>query len=104
MPDHPTAPATEHHGAPHPVAVVTGASAGVGRAVAVELARQRYDVALLARGRAGLAGAVADVHQLGRRALPLPTDVADVDAVRRSAAAVEASLGPIDPDGDLHLD
>ncbi|MEZ5177320.1 MAG: SDR family oxidoreductase [Acidimicrobiales bacterium] len=96
MPDHPTAPATEPHGDPHPVAVVTGASAGVGRAVAVELARQGYDVALLARGRAGLAGAVADVHQLGRRALPLPTDVADVDAVRRSAAAVEASLGPID--------
>ncbi len=51
------------------VAVVTGASAGVGRATAVALSREGYDVALLARGHAGLDGAAADVRAEGCRAL-----------------------------------
>lgn len=78
------------------VAVVTGASAGVGRATAIELARQGYDVGLLARGRAGLRGAAADVEELGRRAVMVPTDVADAKAVEDAADRVERDLGPID--------
>jgi NAD(P)-dependent dehydrogenase (short-subunit alcohol dehydrogenase family) len=79
-----------------PVAVVTGASAGVGRATAVELARRGFDVALLARGEAGLEGARHDVERLGRRALVLTVDVADADAVEQAATAAEEQLGPID--------
>lgn len=80
----------------HKVAVVTGASAGVGRATAVALARDGYDVALLARGQAGLDGAAADVRAEGRRALAIPTDVADAEQVDRAAHRVETELGPID--------
>jgi NAD(P)-dependent dehydrogenase (short-subunit alcohol dehydrogenase family) len=78
------------------VAVVTGATAGVGRATAVELAGRGYDVALLARGRAGLDGACAEVEAQGVRALALPTDVARFDEVDAAAARVEDELGPID--------
>src|SRR4051812_50203019 len=55
-----------------PVAVVTGASGGVGRATAGELARRGFDVAVLARGDAGLAGAAAGVGRAGGRGLPCP--------------------------------
>ena len=58
------------------VAVVTGASAGVGRAVAVALAEHGFDVALLARGEAGLDAAAKEVEAAGGRALAIPTDVA----------------------------
>jgi NAD(P)-dependent dehydrogenase (short-subunit alcohol dehydrogenase family) len=78
------------------VAVVTGASAGVGRATAIAFARHGFDVALLARGEAGLRGAAHDVERCGRQALILPTDVSDFDAVDAAAAAAEAELGPID--------
>jgi NAD(P)-dependent dehydrogenase (short-subunit alcohol dehydrogenase family) len=78
------------------VAVVTGASAGVGRATAVALSEKGFDVALLARGRAGLDAAAAQVQQRGSRALVLPTDVADHAAVRDAAMRAEAELGPID--------
>jgi NAD(P)-dependent dehydrogenase (short-subunit alcohol dehydrogenase family) len=77
------------------VAVVTGGSAGVGRATVRELARQGYDVAVLARGKAGLEGAVRDVEEAGRRGLAVPTDVADHAAVRAAAARVESELGEI---------
>jgi NAD(P)-dependent dehydrogenase (short-subunit alcohol dehydrogenase family) len=77
------------------VAVVTGGTAGVGRATAREFARRGYDVAILARGAAGLEGAAADVRKEGQRALPLPTDVADHEAVKRAAATVESDLGEI---------
>jgi len=79
-----------------PVAVVTGASAGVGRATAHAFAVAGYDVALLARGRAGLAGAAGDVVAAGGRALELPTDVADPDAVEAAAQRTEDDLGPIE--------
>ena len=77
------------------VVVVTGASGGVGRAVARAFAERGDDVALLARGESGLAGALADVQARGGRGLAVPTDVADWDQVRAAAARVEAELGPI---------
>jgi NAD(P)-dependent dehydrogenase (short-subunit alcohol dehydrogenase family) len=78
------------------VAVVTGASGGVGRATAREFARRGFDVAVLARGNAGLVAAEREVVQEGRRALALEVDVADADVVDAAAARVEAALGPID--------
>lgn len=76
--------------------VITGASAGVGRATAREFARRGAALALLARGSAGLAGVAAEVRELGARALPLEVDVADPERVREAAAQIELELGPID--------
>jgi NAD(P)-dependent dehydrogenase (short-subunit alcohol dehydrogenase family) len=78
------------------VAVVTGGTAGVGRAATRELADRGYDVAILARGRAGLDGAAHDVAASGRRALPIVCDVADPEAVEAAAAETERELGEID--------
>ena len=78
------------------VVVITGASAGVGRATAQAFAADGADVALIARGEAGLEGAAAEVRALGRRALVVPLDVADADAVARAAQTVEQGLGPMD--------
>src|ERR687885_2193083 len=78
------------------VVVVTGASAGVGRATARLFASTGYDVALVARGRAGLEAAAKEVEAEGRRALVLPTDVANADALEAAAARTEAELGEID--------
>jgi NAD(P)-dependent dehydrogenase (short-subunit alcohol dehydrogenase family) len=78
------------------IALVTGASAGVGRATARRLAEDGYDVALVARGRQGLEGARLEIEQLGRRALALPTDVADAEQVEEAAERAESALGPID--------
>ena len=83
-------------GAERKVAVVTGGTAGVGRATVRELAGRGYDVAILARGAAGLQGAAADVRKAGRQALPVPADVADYEAVRQAAAQAESELGEID--------
>ncbi len=77
------------------VAVVTGGTAGVGRAVVRELAGAGFDVAILARGQAGLDGAVKDVENAGRRGLGIPTDVADHAAVEEAAERVERELGEI---------
>ena len=68
------------------VALVTGASAGVGRATAVALASRGIDVALLARGRTGLEAAAADVEAKGSRALIVAADISDYDAVDRAAS------------------
>ena len=81
---------------PPSVVVITGASAGVGRAVARRFAREGASVALLARGRDGLEGARADVEALGGRALTIQTDVTDAAAVEDAATHVENTLGSID--------
>jgi NAD(P)-dependent dehydrogenase (short-subunit alcohol dehydrogenase family) len=78
------------------VVVITGASAGVGRATAREFARCGARVALVARGRDGLEAARREVEELGGRALVLPLDVADHEAVERAAEQVEREFGPID--------
>ena len=78
------------------VVVVTGASAGVGRATARRFASTGASVALIARGSEGLKGAAEDVERAGGRALPLELDVADFDQVSDAARTVEETLGPID--------
>ena len=77
------------------VVVVTGGTAGVGRATVQEFAQAGYDVAILARGAVGLDGAAEDVRRAGRRALAVPTDVAESEAVEAAASRVEAELGEI---------
>jgi len=76
--------------------VITGASAGVGRATAREFARHGASVGLIARGEDGLEGARRDVEELGGKALVLPVDVADAAQVEAAAERVERELGPID--------
>ena len=78
------------------IAVITGASAGVGRATARLFAQQGCDVGLIARGSAGLEGAANDVRAQGRRALVLATDVSRFEEVDHAATLVEEELGPID--------
>jgi NAD(P)-dependent dehydrogenase (short-subunit alcohol dehydrogenase family) len=78
------------------VVVVTGSSGGIGRATALAFAARGAKVALLARGEAGLAGAVRDVEARGGTALAIPTDVSDPDQVEAAAEKAERELGPID--------
>jgi NAD(P)-dependent dehydrogenase (short-subunit alcohol dehydrogenase family) len=78
------------------VVVVTGATSGVGRAVARRFARDGARIALLARSREALEGTVRDVEQAGGTALALPTDVAEYDQVEAAASATEEAFGPID--------
>ena len=78
------------------VVVVTGASAGIGRATVRRFARDGASIGLLARGRDGLEAAAREVEELGGRALVIPTDVSDSAAVEHAAEAVEAEFGPID--------
>ena len=79
-----------------PVVVITGASAGVGRATAVAFSRRGCKVALIARGRDGLEGARRDVETAGGRALVLPVDVADASSVFAAADRVIDEWGKID--------
>ena len=78
------------------VVVVTGASAGVGRAVVNEFARQGAHIGLIARGRDRLDAAKREVEEAGGKALVLPADVADAKQVDKAAERVEQELGPID--------
>lgn len=78
------------------VVVVTGASAGVGRAIVQAFAKQGAAIGLLARGHEGLEGARKDVEAAGGKALMIPTDVADAEQVEAAAAKVEETFGPID--------
>ena len=80
----------------HEVIVITGASAGVGRAIAREFAKRGAHIGLLARGRAGLEGARRDVERLGGKAITISTDVADSAQVFKAREQVERRFGPID--------
>src|SRR5206468_9234908 len=90
-----TEPNTSNSGTAE-VVVVTGASGGVGRAIAHAFARRGAHVGLLARGPDGLDGARREVEALGGRALAVPTDVADHGQVEAAAQQVEDRLGEID--------
>jgi len=76
--------------------VITGASAGLGRAAAREFARHGAKIGLLARGLDGLEAAKREVEDLGGTALVIPTDVANSAAVEQAADSIEEKLGPID--------
>lgn len=78
------------------VVVITGASAGVGRATVRTFAEKGASIGLLARGRDGLEGARREVEAAGGKALVLPTDVADPEQIEAAADAVEEAFGPID--------
>jgi len=78
------------------IVVVTGASAGVGRATAQLFGRRKAKVGLIARGRAGLEAAKREIETAGGEALVLPLDVSDHDAVEQAAGEVERTFGPID--------
>lgn len=78
------------------VVVVTGASAGVGRAITRAFAKRGAHIGLLARGSEGLEGACRDVEALGGRALAIPTDVADAAQIEAATQQVEEMFGPID--------
>ncbi|MEZ0167603.1 SDR family oxidoreductase [Microvirga sp. TS319] len=80
----------------NPVAVVTGSSAGVGRATAIEFGRRGYDVALLARGGEGLEGARRDVEAVGGEVLVIPVDTADCAGMFAAADAILARWRRID--------
>jgi NAD(P)-dependent dehydrogenase (short-subunit alcohol dehydrogenase family) len=79
-----------------PIVVITGASAGVGRATVREFARHGAHIGLIARSRDGLEGARREVVSAGGRAVVIPADVASSEQVEAAAEAVERSLGPID--------
>ena len=78
------------------VAVITGASAGIGRAAAREFARRGCDLVLIARGREGLDATAAEVEELGGRGLVIPADVADAQAVQKAADRTVEEFGRID--------
>ncbi len=76
--------------------VITGATAGIGRATAVAFGRRGDRVSLLARGEGGLDAACKEVAHAGGHPHPLVVDVADFDDVDRAAATIEDDVGPID--------
>jgi NAD(P)-dependent dehydrogenase (short-subunit alcohol dehydrogenase family) len=78
------------------VVVITGASAGVGRATAQLFGKRKAKIGLIARGRDGLEAAKREIEAAGGQALALPLDVADHDAVEQAASDIEKAFGPID--------
>jgi NADP-dependent 3-hydroxy acid dehydrogenase YdfG len=78
------------------VIVITGASAGIGRATARAFAREGADLALIARGMDGLEATRVEIENLGRRALVVAADVAHASAIEEAAERTETELGPID--------
>lgn len=78
------------------VVMITGASAGVGRATSIAFARRGARIGLLARGREGLEAARRDVEAAGGQAIVCQADVADAEQVENAADALEAAFGPID--------
>ena len=81
----------------HPqVVVITGASAGVGRAIARAFGKRGASIGLLARGHEGLEAARREIEEYGGKAIAIPTDVADPEQVEAAATQVEEQFGPID--------
>ena len=78
------------------VIVVTGASAGLGRAIVREFAKEKASIGLISRNPQALEAAKLEVEAAGGKALVLPLDVADADAVEAAATRVEEAFGPID--------
>jgi short-subunit dehydrogenase len=78
------------------VVVITGSSAGLGRAIAHAYAKRSAKLGLLARNPEALAAAQRECEELGGHAICIPTDVSDADAVERAATQIEEQLGPID--------
>src|SRR5437764_7073993 len=78
------------------IVVITGASAGVGRATAREFARRGASIGLIARGEDGLEAVRREVQAAGGAGLVVPVDVADNEQVEGAAEQVENELGPID--------
>lgn len=78
------------------IALVTGASRGLGRGFALTLARAGADVAVTSRTRASLAEVVAEIEALGRRSFPVELDVRDPDSIRSAVTAAEAHFGRLD--------
>ena len=81
---------------PEPIAVICGATAGVGRATAEAFATAGYRVALIARGEQGLRDTRDQLEALGTTVLAISADVADAKALDAAASRIEAELGPID--------
>jgi NAD(P)-dependent dehydrogenase (short-subunit alcohol dehydrogenase family) len=79
-----------------PVVVITGASAGLGRAIAHAYAKRGAKLALLARSSEALAAAQRECDELGGHAMLISVDVSDAEAVERAASQIEMELGPID--------
>ncbi len=78
------------------VVLITGASSGIGRALGIELARRGASVGLLARRRELLHAIVGEIEGFGGRALALPADVTDSQAVRGAVSEMRRTFGPID--------
>ena len=81
---------------PSKVVVVTGASAGVGRATVREFAKHGFSVGLIARGTQGLEAARRECEAMGSKALALSVDVTDHKGLNNAADEIESKLGPID--------
>ena len=79
-----------------PVVVVTGSSAGLGRAIAHAYAKRGAKLGLLARNPEALQAAQQECEELGGHAIAIPVDVSDAEAVERAASQIEEQLGPID--------
>jgi NAD(P)-dependent dehydrogenase (short-subunit alcohol dehydrogenase family) len=86
----------DHARSARPVAIVTGATSGVGRATAIAFARRGYRVGIIARGEDGLQATVADVERCGGEGLMLQADVSNAEQVEAAAAAAVARWGAID--------
>jgi NADP-dependent 3-hydroxy acid dehydrogenase YdfG len=87
---------SEHGRVEGKAALVTGASSGLGRATAIALARAGADVALAARSKDELEGAKGEISELGRRALPLPLDLASETDTAEAVGRTFEAFGRID--------
>jgi NAD(P)-dependent dehydrogenase (short-subunit alcohol dehydrogenase family) len=83
------------------VAIVTGSAQGMGRAMAMALAEAGADLVLLDRNAAGIEATAHDIHQLGRKALPMAGDVTDTDHIENVFATVDRELGRVDILGNV---